>query len=308
MEIQAVVGEMLSLFLILAVGYLGNKMGFLNREATKVLSRIIVNVTLPALILASVMGIEEKIAGWNLLILLTVAFLSYGLLGLVAFLTPKALKAPGETAGVYAFMAIFGNVAFIGFPIITAVYGSDAVFYAALFNIPFNLLIFSVGIMMLSPQGGLKIGKRAFLNPSLAAAVLALILYLLPIEFPRPLVETASLLGGITVPGAMLVVGASLGAVPLGEVFRDARVYLVSLIKLIVCPFLILACFGPFIRDPLILGAAVITTAMPVATNTAMLSMEYGGDETLASKGIFISTLLSIATMPLVIMALKWIV
>lgn len=304
MNISAVISEMLTLFIILAVGYIANKASILNRDGAKLLSKLIVNITLPALILASVMEIEEKMTGLDLVILLAVAFLSYALLGVIAWLTPKLIKAPRETAGTYSFMAIFGNVGFIGFPIISAVYGQEAIFYAALFNIPFNLLIFSVGVAMLSPGGKLKIGRQVLLNPSLLAAVLALILYLLPWSYPEPLAETANLLGSITVPGAMLVVGASLGAIPIKEVFNDFRVYIVSLIKLMVCPLLILVCFGPFVDNRLILGAAVITTAMPVATNAAMLSMEYGGDETLASKGIFISTVLSLLTMPLIIILL----
>lgn len=304
MNIAAVIGEMIALFLILAIGYIANKASLLNRDGAKLLSKLIVNVTLPALILASVMEIEDKMTGPDLAILLAIAFLSYAILGVVAWVTPKLIKAPQGTAGTYSFMAIFGNVAFIGFPIISAVYGQEAIFYAALFNIPFNLLIFSVGVAMLSPGGKLKIGRQVLLNPSLLAAILALILYLLPWSYPAPLVETASLLGSITVPGAMLVVGASLGAIPIKEVFNDFRVYIVAFIKLVICPLIILVCFSPFVDNYLILGAAVITTAMPVATNAAMLSMEYGGDETLASKGIFISTVLSIFTMPLIIMLL----
>ncbi len=304
MDIYAVIGEMFSLFIILAIGYLANKKGLLTKEGNRVLSKLIVNVTLPALILGSVMGIEEKMTGSDLLLLLVVSFASYGILFLVAYITPKLIRAPKETAGVYGFMSIFGNVGFIGFPIIAAVYGNDAIFYASLFNIPFNILIFSLGVMMLSPRKDLKLGFSFLLNPALLSAVLALVLYILPLDFPEFVVETASLLGDITVPGAMLVVGASLGSIPLGEVFRDFRVYIVSFVKLLCCPLLILCCFSPFVDNPMILGAAVITTAMPVATNTAMLSMEYGGDEALASKGIFISTLLSIVTIPLIITVL----
>ncbi len=301
MEVFAVIEEMLTLFIIMAIGYIANKVSFITKEGNRLLSKLIVNITLPAMVLASVMSIGEKMAGWDLLLLLAVAFASYAILGLLAFLTPRILRAPREKAGVYSFLAMFGNVGFVGFPIITAVYGKEAVFYAALFNIPFNLLIFSVGVAMLSAGEKFRLSRQVLLNPSLLASILALILYILPLKFPGPIVETVDLLGSITVPGAMLVVGASLGSVPVKEVFNDARVYAVSLVKLLLCPVLIWLCFHQVIDNPLILGAAVITTAMPSATNAAMLTMEYGGDEALASKGIFIATILSIVTIPLVI-------
>jgi hypothetical protein len=166
-----------------------------------------------------------------------------------------------------------------------------------------NLFCFSVGILMIAPKGT-KLKITALWNPTVVASVAALLLYLMPISLPAAVNDGLSLLGSATIPLAMMLIGSSLAQLPFREVWNIPKLYLLSLIKLILCPLLIYFVLSQLIDDSLLLGIATVLTAMPVATNATMLCIEYGGNELLASRGVFISTVLSLLTIPLIVFIL----
>ncbi|HMM06860.1 MAG TPA: AEC family transporter [Clostridiales bacterium] len=303
MELSIIIEQIFMLFLIAAAGYLGFRTKILNAEGNKAISRLVIYLTLPALILSSVAEVPQDIAKSAVLLLLGASFFTYALLGAVSLAVPRLLRADRSDYGVYHFMTIFGNVGFMGFPVLSALFGEKALFLAAIFNLPMNLFCFSVGILMIAPKGT-KLKFTTILNPTVVASVAALLLYLLPLSLPTVLNDGLSLLGSATIPLAMILIGSSLAQLPFREVWNIPKLYLLSLIKLILCPLLIYYVLNLFIDDSLLLGIATVLTAMPVATNATMLCIEYNGNELLASRGVFISTVLSLLTIPLIIFIL----
>jgi malate permease and related proteins len=244
--------------------------------------------------------VEHTMSGGQLALLLLYGCLTFILLLILGLAVIKLLRVNKAQAGVYKFMAVFGNVVFMGFPMVATIFGSGAVFYASIFVNPIGIMMFSLGIVLTS--GGEekpKIDYKLFVNAPLVSSLIALVIYLLSIRFPTAVTDSLDLLGAMTAPGAMLVIGSSLADIPLREVFDNWRVYVVSLTKLLVGPVLVWLVLKNLISDPMVLGIAVITAAMPIATTATMLSLEYGGDYALASKGVFISTALSLLTIPL---------
>ncbi|MDO4542431.1 MAG: AEC family transporter [Bacillota bacterium] len=301
MALNSIIYQMLSLFSIVAVGFTANKLKVLTAEGNKILAKLVINVAMSAMIIASVLTVEKSLNSKDIIILLAAGFLTYIVFIPIAYLTPRILRAPKDKYGLYSFMAIFGSVGYMGFPVLASICGNNAVFYAALFTIPFDLLVFSVGVLLIAPGESVQIKRDILLSPPFLASVLALILYFVPFSLPNMLVEATTLLGDMTTPGAMLVIGASLAEISWREVFGNWRLYFLAAAKLLLCPLLIFICFRWFIHNPLIMAVAVITSAMPIATNTTMICMEHNGDEALASKGIFISTIMSIFTIPFII-------
>lgn len=301
MPIQAVLNQMIVLFLLLAVGFLCGKLKIIDLPTNKRLSVLVTNVTQVALILASVMTVEVRMSGGELGLLMLVSCGMYLLLGLIAFLVPKLLFTPREEVGTYRFMLMFGNTGFMGFPVIASVFGPDAVFYAALFNIPFNILVYSIGILMIRGEGRAELNWKKILNAPLIASILALLLYLLNISFPAVIVETVDTLGSTTIPFAMLIIGVSLSQIPLKNVFSAWRLYPMVLVKLIAAPILLRLILNGLVANEIILGISFVICAMPVATNATLLTTMYGGKESLASSGVFISTALSVGTIPLLL-------
>ena len=303
MEYTVLLQQILILFAIAACGFIAFKRGMMTEAANKAVSKIVLHITLPAMILASVADVPGDFTAADILFLIALSFLSYAILGIVAFLTPRLIRGEKKDYGVYEFLTMFGNVGFMGFPVLTAVFGSQAVFLAAIFNLPMNLLSFTIGVLMLAPKGT-RLKMKELFTPAVVASVLAPLLFLAPFTVPTIVYEGFSLLGGATVSLAMMLIGASVARLPFKEIWSQGRIYAVSAVKLLVCPIVIWLAFKGFIEDPLILGTAVILAAMPSATNTTLLCIEYGGNETLASRCVCVSSLLSAVTIPLILFLL----
>lgn len=300
MSLSAVFSQMAVLFIVLAVGFAINKFKILTAESNRLLSKLVINVAMPCTILGSVMSGSVTATGSEAAFFMLMVLASFAIAFLLSAPLPRLLRAKKDDKGLLRFMVAFGNVGFMGFPIVGALFGTGALFYVTLLNIPFSILAFSVGIIMVSGKNK-KINPKLFINPSLIASIIAVIIFYAKIPMPTILTDTTKLIGQLTTPSAMLVIGSTLAAIPFKEVFREVRIYPVALVKLVIFPVLTWLVLKPFISDPLMLGVLVTLAAMPTAANATMLAMEYGGNETLASKGVFLTTLFSVATIPLLI-------
>jgi len=217
-----------------------------------------------------------------------------------AAVVPLFLKGSSFETGVLRFMLIFSNLGFMGYPVAYAMFGPESVFYVTLINLPFGFLVFTLGVFLLRPDLARNPELKRIVTPGLIASIFGLFLLVTGITIPSPLNESVSLLGSITTPLAMIVIGTFLAPLPFLGMVSDIRVWAISLLRLLVIPFAVFLIISPFISDPLLLGIPVLLAAMPVAANTVLLSEEYGVNAELASKGVFISTLLSLVTIPLI--------
>ena len=187
----------------------------------------------------------------------------------------------------------------MGVPVVSALYGENAVFLLSVSVIPFNLFIFTVGIYLLLGGKSSKIPwKKLLINPSLYATILALPIFFLRIELPDTVLEVITYLSQMVVPLSMLLIGAALGRMSLKSIFGSAQSYAVCAAKLIVTPLVVFSVFRLFVKDPMILGILTVVSAMPSASISPILCAEYGGDSDFASRAVFLTTLLSLATIP----------
>lgn len=293
--------QMIVLFLLMIVGVVCRKKEILNDESAGRLSSLVVKVANPALILSSSINQESSVRGTELAGTFFLAAAVYAALLLAAQFLPRLLKADRSEYGTYRVMFVFSNIGFMGFPVISAVYGSQALLRASLFLIVFNCLVYTYGIQMLS-GGSEKTGFqwKKIANMGVAACVLSLILYLLAVPVPDFVESAVDYLGGLTTPLSMIIIGDSLAQMPLKSLFEDRRLLLFSLLKLIPVP--VIGTFAVLFlgADAELAGICMIIFAAPVASMTVMLAREYGGRLELATKGVALTTLLSVATIPLV--------
>lgn len=304
---SSVLIKMIELFIIILVGYGTSKLGVLNVQVKASLSRLILNVAMPCTILASVLTSETLPDATTIFRLLIVSFLTYIILFLLAKLTARVLRLKGTQKGAAEFGIMFSNVGFIGFPVTAAVFGSSAIFYTSVFNMPFNLLCYSVGILMLqNGNDGQKMDRtilmdtvKKALNPGFFSAVIALALALMKFQGPAWIGDTTELIGGITTPGALLIIGMALAEMPVKDMFSNVKAYIFTVISVVVTPLVMYLIFRPFVSaDPLLLGVMTIISAMPVATAGTMLCVSYGGDEKFMAQVTFLTTLASVVTIP----------
>lgn len=298
-DMTMVIEKMFLLFAIMMTGFVAGRMGVIDPVANKKLSTLVVNITAPAMILAS--SSDEKLSGStsDALFVLLIACGMYLVLYLLSFGVRYLFRLKDREVGLYRFMTIFGNNAFMGIPVVDAIFNN--VFYAALFNLPNNILIYSLGGVLLSGKenGKPRIQLKNVCNPGVIAAVLALLCFIFKIRLPFVVRDTLQTVGDVTTPVSMLVIGSSLSAHSVSQTLRNGRAYLFSLFKLILAPALIWFVGHFFIQDFVILGVTVIISAMPCAAVTIMLCNEYDNDATLAAQCVFISTVLSVVTIPL---------
>lgn len=300
--------QMIVLFLIMIVGFVCRRIGIINDEASKCLSGIVVNVANPALILSSTINKESTIAGKELLLTVVLAIVIYAILLLLAEFLPRLLRVSKADFGVYKAMTVFSNIGFMGFPLLVAMYGSESLLYASIFLIPYNVLIYTYGIhaMQLPTQQQTSneknhgIAWKKIFNIGVIACIVTILLYITKPTVPVFIEDTVTNLSNLTAPLSMLVIGDAMAKMKLKELITDKKLLVFSAVKLLVIPVIGLFVLKMLGLPELLLGVCLVMVATPVGSMTAMLAQQQGGNYELASKGVALTTLLSVLTMPIV--------
>lgn len=305
--------QMLILFTVVLLGALARKFHLMNDAFDALLSKLVMTVALPGMILNSVLGNTNLPDSSTILMLLAYSTVLYFFICLFAWVFVRVMYrgVPKPAQGAHAYLISFGNTGFIGFAVLGAIMGNDAVLYGAVYNIPYNVFMFSVGMLFIASTGAegvaakkpLKeqvkaIGKQ-LVSPCLISCFIAMFLALFGVTDSGYIGQTCNLLGQMTVPAAMLVIGSTLAKQPLKQMVNDGWSYLTSFMRLAGVPLLIYFIGGIFIHDPYILAVIVIESAMPAASSGIMMCLAYGGDTMTMSRGTFITTILPIVTLPL---------
>lgn len=309
MDFSTILGQMLMLLLMMVLGYLARRYKLLDEHVNASLSKVVLNVTLPAQIITSFTMGDVGLTNGEVGAALGLSCLVYLFYIVLASLFVRLMRMPRVDWGTYEYMIIFGNIGFMGFPVITAIFGSKALVYAVIMNIVFNLLVFSYGIKLITDgnEGAGKFSLRKLLNMPLASSVLALLLFFLHIKLPAVVNTGLYTMGDATTPMAMLILGCTIAEMPLRELFDEWRVYIFVALKLLAMPLLVfslLHLLPGFDANSLLGRVFVVLSAVPVATNATMLSIEYGGNQKLVAQGIFFSTIISVLTIPLLVFIL----
>ena len=298
MDILPVADSIIILFLLMGIGFAASKAKFLDRNGSKALSSFLVNIALPCLVVISMQIPVNADTMEKTQTTLTLALVFFAISIAVAVIVPMFIPAKYSERGVFSFMLVFSNLGFMGIPVTQAIFGTDAVFYTTLFMLPFNLLVFTIGILMLRPDMRMNFNPRLFVNPGIIASVIGMLFFFTGISIPSPVYDVMDYLGSTTTPLAMVVTGALLATMPFSNLFSDYRIYILSAFRLLIIPVIVYLVISPYSTDPVIFAIPVLLAAMPAAANSVILAEEYNADSTLASKGVFITTLLSIVTIP----------
>lgn len=283
------------MFVYIVIGVLISKTKVLKPEGRSSYIGLLINVTLPCMILNAFMqdvSLAELIAAGQAMLLSAACCM-------MAWLLSKLLwrrKAP-EKRAVLEFATMFSNAGNAGLPIVSLVFGTKGVFYASFYLIPIRVLMWTVGVSLFITGEKQSRWKTLLLNPSLLAVFVGLPLMLLQVKLPAVLSTAVSNVGAMTGPLSMMIIGASLADIkPRDTLEKD--VFLVSGVRLILVPMLAMAGMRLLNVEPLLWQVAVTLLAMPAAANTAILAEMYGRDHTFAAKCVFISTILSFITVP----------
>ncbi|HPF87737.1 MAG TPA: AEC family transporter [Candidatus Limiplasma sp.] len=298
-----IVEKMLVLLILMLVGLLLVKVRIIDERTGQKLSAIVLYVANPAVII-SASQTERNIPDRDLLTAVLITVIIYAVLLLAAVILPKLMKLKPKQANAYAMMTVFSNIGYMGIPLVSEIVGDEAMLYVSVFILLYNVLIYTYGIMILQrgadPVSQKGLSLKEFLNPGVVSSVIAVMFYLLRIRLPEIITSSLGYLSDLNAPLGMIVIGVALANVDFRSFFTDYKLLIFSAVKLLILPILCGFALKHFIGAGDLLGVCIIMLSTPVGSMTVMMAQQYGGEYTLLSKGVTLTTLLCIATIPIV--------
>lgn len=303
---MAIIVTMTKLLITLAVGFYLNRKNILDANTCKKLSSMIVNFTSPLLIISSAGQVSADSQG-DLMLLLIAGLVLYCTFPVISAVIIRLLHPPADCQGTYRSMVMHANVAFMGYPVVQALYGETSIFYTTIFNLGFNLLFYSYTLFLFDKDAGRtsRFDPKRLVNAGTIAAVLALAIPFTGISLPDIILEPCSFIGSVTTPLSMLIIGSNMANYPLHDMFSDKRIYAVTVIRLLVMPILTALYMSFLTDDALLICMTAMTIGMPVASMVAMASSQYEKQGRIASISVVMSTLCSMVTIPVLAVILK---
>lgn len=299
-----IISQMLLLFGVIMIGFGSTKLGFWAPELNKKMSHFVLNVTAPMLILSSVMGDGLVFEREEIMRILVVSLINYAIIFPSAYIVSGVWRQrDAYMGGQLRFMTTFGNVTFIGFPAVSAIFGERALFYAAVLTIPFNLLMYTIGEVFISGGGARNAikPKRVF-SPCVIAAAITVVLAFMKFDTPPLVCRFFHLVGDMTIPVALLIVGSTLATMPKRAMLGSRFAYAASAVRLLLVPALVWLVLWALGTESYTMQVAVVLSGMPVGVNGVMFCLKYNKDERLMAQTIFLSTALSMLTIPVMAM------
>ncbi len=291
-----VLSQVCTLFLILGTGFLFGKLKLITEKGQKELTTLLLNCVSPCLIINAFQIDWDaqflRRLGTGFLLLAGTYLVAVGVAALLFRRQPEDLRPCLQYGSMY------GNVGFMGLPLVSAVLGEDTAIYAILAIVVFNLFAFTHGVMLMGGRGAFSPG-RILKTPALWAVAVGLVLLLTRLRLPGPIYTAMGFISDMNTPLAMIVIGAQLSRANLLELFKTPLLYAASAVKLLFLPALTAVLLLPLHLDPTLYTAVVILTGTPAAGFTSIFAQEYHRDVTRSAQLVSLSTLLSALTLPL---------
>lgn len=287
----ALLNSLVMIFLLVIIGYIARKAKLFNDQLQAGLTALVLNISVPAAILKSANAPLETENLISILWVVAGGFAYFFVAMLLAVAIAKLLRLPSKQGTVFSYLVTFSNVAFIGYPIIRIFLPETGEFYTSFFIITFNLVFYTYGIARMAGTKGFS-PASLFKNLPTLATFLMIILFLLQVKLPLPVQNTLGMLGDMSTPLSMLVIGSMLASARLRELFITPLLYLASFLRLLVLPTLMFATIkllGPPQEAAIVL---LVMSALPSASMTAIVAQQYDCEPQLASQGVLQSTLL----------------
>lgn len=296
MAFENMINMQLMMFLLVAIGFLIRKRGIVNTEGRMNMIDLCLHLTLPFNVLNSFMRKWD----WNLfkacgIILL----LSVGLNAVSVFFSMILFRKQEEKRQKsLKYGTIISNSGFLGNPMVEGIYGADGLLYAALFMLPVRIVMWTVGMAVFLKGEKGKLWKNILTHPCIVAIYAGVIVMISGVQFPTFVEKTITGISNCNTPLSMMLVGMMLAEVKPKGLIDKTMVFYAS-VRLLIIPAVIFALTAYLPIDGMLRGITVIMAGMPAPITTALLSAKYGGDEQYATGMIFLSTLLSLITLPL---------
>lgn len=314
--ITVLTGQITLFVIYILTGVLLIRTRVLNRENLEVISKLVIKLALPVMIfINTINGVERKTLFHSLSILVIAVYMYLFLFG-ISYIAGKFLHLQGDHAQLYSAMSAFGNVGFMGIPIVTSIYPENGMLYMSVFTIIDQLMLWTVGVRLTSKKTA-ESGSRGaetkcfqvkkLVNPVTVAIFLALLCVLTGISLPEILNTACMKIGGTATPLSMIYLGGIFASINATKYLKQVDYYGIVITKMLIFPVLFYLFLGIFPISMEIRVAMTLVSAMPVMASVVMMANTYGTDGDYAMGGILITTLCSIVILPFVYWILQFI-
>lgn len=290
--------QVIVLFLLIGCGFVAVKTGVLKQEGKQTLSNLLLYLVVPAMIVHSyMMEFSEEILH-NLLAAFGMSILAI-LIGTAITLLLTA-RRKDRRMPIFRFACVFSNAAYMGFPLISALFGSEGLLYASAYVTVFNILLWTMGYGMVSGSSNPKEVARSLLHtPVLYAMVVGLAIYLLQIPVPNLIAQPIDLLSGMNTPLSMLITGMLIAAGDLKSIVCDQHIWKLAALRMVLIPAVCVAVFALLGFHGMSAQVVLLLECCPAAAITSVFAVQFGHEERFAAGSVVLTTLLSIVTLPL---------
>lgn len=287
----------LMLLIFLLTGIYIRKRNIVTKEAQPYFADFLVRIALPCMIFNSFgidSGLETLLSASKTLIVSSIMCLFSLALGFAIY-----RRSSPERRSVMRYGTLVSNAGFAGFPQVQGAFGVTGLLYASIYLIPIRIVMWSAGVSLFMKEDKKARVKKILLNPGMLAVYAGLPRMLLQIPLPSAVDSAIKAIGDCTNPLSMITIGMIVADIPLRTAINKDVIYL-TLVRLLALPMIALTVLTAVHAEPVLKGVCVMLTAMPVGVNTPILAQKYGGDHEFASKCVFLSTVLSLITLPII--------
>ncbi len=312
MDIGIIFGQMLVLLAMMLIGVFVYKKKWIGEEGSANISKLVVNVFNPLLVIGGVLGDTEAISREKIIGNVQLVILYYVIAIVFGILLAWVLHPPKNLKSIYILMATFSNLGFMGIPVARSLYGSEGVVYVSFYILLYNVIVYTYGMalarraarekngMTREEKSSLAVSLKRIINPGVVAALLALVIFATGIQVPAPAVSLCGYMGDTTIPLSMMMIGISIAKADLKSYLKDMRMYAFILLRMVAIPITIALLMRDMGFDQVVFGVFIIELAMPIGSVIGLFAKECGADDAYCMKGTVLSTLASIITIPIV--------
>lgn len=317
MHTDVIFHQILILSILIAVGVAAAKFDVITTTGKDILAKLIFNITLPFMLLCnfSKLNITPRLLNNSLYVLL-LTFLTLLFMLLVSWAISKMIRMPKGEASIFKTHCVFGNLVYLGYPLILALYGEEGLLYAGMFQLVSNMMIWTIGVIILNQGKDLSVWQNVkhILNPNTYAVVIGFTMFLFSVKLPPALMTSLGGLGDSTTYLSMVYIGAMMYHSSLKGFLNRREVYIFTLNKLIILPVILLLILSKVITfipggiDPVVIGVLVLLAAMPGMANVVIMAKIFGADDKLATANVAVSTVVSLGTLPLILLLIEMLI
>lgn len=295
-----VIQQSFIMLLLISTGVLAFKTNIITKNGSREISKLVLDIVNPIIILSSFQKEFNTSLVKNLMISAGLSVLSFIITITLSTLVTRNNKNNPD-ADIERFSCIYSNCAFMGIPLVNALFGSEGVFYLTAFIAVFNIFVWTHGVMTISGTKNFDSFRKALISPSFIAIFIGLITFIARIELPDILSKTLTYIGDMNTPLAMITAGINISQTNILKAFQKPTIYFTALIRLIIIPLILILIMKPMNINETVTMTVIIAGAAPSAAMCTLLSMQYNKNSLYASEIFAVTTILSTITLPVII-------